>query len=74
LRKNILKTLNEEADRPISLSSLVDKIREIIKYYYGDEYDAVPINCCEAALQLIYDTLIKPSIVGGGYSSVKCIG
>ncbi len=74
LRSDIIKSIQRAARKPLVLSSLVDDIRTLIKSYYGDEYDAVPVNSCEAALWLFYHVLVKPSTLGSAASRSKCIG
>lgn len=37
-----------------------DELREVVKDVYGDEYDAVAANTCEALLRLTLETLCAP--------------
>ena len=43
-----------------------EKIRDVVKSYYGDEYDAALISTCEAALAVSFDVLCMPPTMGKG--------
>jgi len=68
--------LSTEVGRAIEAASrkvienkfLVEEIRELVKDVYGDEFDAAPINTCEAALWVSFDTLAAPPLTGRGAS------
>lgn len=49
-----------------SLPRSVDRLREVVKDYYGDDYDAAPIGSGEAALWTLFDTLMTPPSTGRG--------
>jgi len=66
LREDIIKVAADIASKVVPLAKLVDEIREIVKSVYGDEYDAAPVNTCEAALWVCFDTLFCPPISGRG--------
>ncbi|MDK2835387.1 MAG: hypothetical protein PWP21_164 [Thermosediminibacterales bacterium] len=66
LRKDILEYSEKGAKEVIPLSKLTDEIRELVKEVYGDEYDACPVNTCEAGLWVTYDTLFSPPMQGRG--------
>lgn len=66
LRKDIMEAAEKGGREVIPLARLVDEIREIVKDVYGDEYDAAPINTCEAALWVTFDTLFTPPMLGRG--------
>jgi hypothetical protein len=66
LRKDIEEYMAKGVKEVIPLSKLVDEIRELVKTYYGDEYDAAPINTCEAGLWVTFDTLFAPPMQGRG--------
>ena len=40
--------------------AIEDQLREVIKDVYGDAYDAVAANTCEAALRITLETLCTP--------------
>jgi len=44
----------------------VDQIRELVKSFYGDEYDACPVNTCEGGLWVSFDCLFTPPMQGRG--------
>lgn len=66
--------LSTEVGRAIEAASrkvienkfLVEEIRELVKDVYGDEFDAAPINTCEAALWVSFDVLAAPPLTGRG--------
>jgi hypothetical protein len=66
--------LGREVDEAIAAVSrkvlpsavLDEKIRDIVKSFYGDEYDAALISTCEAGLNVSYDTLCMPPTTGRG--------
>ncbi len=66
LREDVEKFMTEESKKVVPLAVYVDQIREIIKTYYGDEYDAAPVNTCEAGLWVTFDCLFTPPMQGRG--------
>jgi hypothetical protein len=66
LREDISRYCEEGGKEVIPLAKLVDEIRELVKAYYGDEYDAAPVNTCEAGLWVTYDSLFTPPNLGRG--------
>ncbi|MBF0290057.1 MAG: hypothetical protein HQM14_19745 [SAR324 cluster bacterium] len=66
LRDDIKKAAEDISKEVVSLGILMDEIREIVKSFYGDEYDAAATNTCEAALWLSFDSLFCPPISGHG--------
>ena len=66
--------ISEEVDKAISAVAhevipnkvFADEIRDIVKDYYGDDYDAVLVSTCEAALWLSFDVLVSPPFSGRG--------
>ncbi len=53
--------------RKVLPSAVLDeKIRDVVKEYYGDEYDAALISTCEAGLNVAFDTLCMPPTLGRG--------
>lgn len=66
LREDIMKASEELGKEVVPLAKLVDEIRELVKDIYGDEYDACPVNTCEAGLWVTYDTLFTPPNLGRG--------
>lgn len=56
-----------DVSRKIIPSAVFDeKIRDIVKEYYGDEYDAALISTCEAGLVVSFETLVTPPTLGKG--------
>ncbi len=66
LRDDIEHFMAQEAKKVVPLAVYVDQIREIIKEVYGDDYDAAPVNTCEAGLWVCFDTLMTPPNQGRG--------
>jgi hypothetical protein len=66
LREDIEKAMATEGRKVVPLAVYVDQIREIIKEVYGDDYDAAPVNTCEAGLWVSFETLVTPPMQGRG--------
>ncbi|HSW09939.1 MAG TPA: hypothetical protein VLK32_03425 [Bacillota bacterium] len=66
MREDVLQAAERGATEVIPLSRLVEEIREIVKDYYGDEYDVCPVNTCEGGLWVSYDVLFTPPFTGRG--------
>lgn len=72
LKKQIVEEIARAATSPRNLIEYVDEIRIIVKEVYGDDYDACPVNSCEAALWLSLDVLASPPLAGRGDSYRSC--
>jgi hypothetical protein len=68
LRRDVQSAMEVAARKVIENKFLVEDIRELVKDYYGDSYDAVAVNTCEAALGLCFDALATPPLAGRGES------
>jgi hypothetical protein len=68
LRPDIVAAVAEGARSPKNLIEYAEEIRIVVKQEYGDDYDALPINTCEAALWAALETLAAPPIAGRGDS------
>jgi hypothetical protein len=66
LRDDIEHFMAEESKKVVPLAVYVDQIREVVKEMYGDDYDAAPVNTCEAGLWVCFDTLMSPPMQGRG--------
>ncbi|HSW30768.1 MAG TPA: hypothetical protein VLH75_14875 [Longimicrobiales bacterium] len=66
LRDDIEHAMATEGRKVVPLGVYVDQIRELVKSYYGDEYDACPVNTCEAGLWVSFDSLMTPPLLGRG--------
>jgi hypothetical protein len=56
-----------DVSRKIIPSSVFDeKIRDVVKEFYGDDYDAALISTCEAGLNVSFDALCTPPTLGKG--------
>lgn len=56
---NEIVEINRNGKTP-SVREIEDQLREVIKSIYGDEYDAVAANTCEACLRIAASTLFQP--------------
>ena len=66
IAKDVLRVMDKASDEIRPLSDLNDDLRETIKDFYGDDYDAVPIASGEAALWIAFEALVSPSFLGRG--------
>ncbi len=66
LRRDIVEAMSNGARSTRDLIEYIEDIRVIIKEEYGDDYDAIPINTCEAALWASLDTFATPPLAGRG--------
>lgn len=64
--KEVREAMHEAATKVIPNSILDEEVREIIKDVYGDEYDGLAVNTCEAALWVSFDVLATPPLTGRG--------
>lgn len=68
LRQDVIDNIVSGAKSPTNLVHYIDQIRELVKQAYGDDYDACPVNSCEAALWLSLEVLSAPPVAGRGDS------
>lgn len=66
LRRDVQEAIRKGTSEVIPLAALVDEIRTLVKSVYGDEYDAAPVNTCEAGLWVSFDSLFTPPNLGRG--------
>jgi len=66
LRRDIAEASEKGMKEVVPLAKLVDEIRELVKDYYGDEYDVASTSTCEAGLWTVFGSLFTPSIAGMG--------
>lgn len=66
LRRDVVAAMKTGMEKTVSPREIGDEIRRVVKSVYGDEYDAVPTNSCEAALFATYDALFTPPRAGVG--------
>lgn len=59
LNARVRAAIEEGSRKIVNLASLDDHIRQIVKGYYGDEWDAVAVSSGEAALWVTLDTLVS---------------
>lgn len=65
-QKEVIKAMHEAAIQVIPNKILDEEVREIVKGVYGDEYDGLVVNTCEAALWVSFDVLATPPMQGRG--------
>lgn len=66
LINEVARALEASARKVIPNKILDEELREIIKDYYGDDYDAAAVSTCEAALWVTFDVLASPPFTGRG--------
>lgn len=66
LRKDILEATERGNREVMPLAKLAEELREVVKDYYGDEYDACAVSTCEAGLWATFDSLFTPPNLGRG--------
>jgi hypothetical protein len=62
-----------ESKKVVPLAVYVDQIREEIKGFYGDDYDAAPVNTCEGGLWVSFDSLMTPPALVVAITSAHAI-
>lgn len=66
----VTETIAEARKRPFyPPKEAADKLRNVIKDFYGDEYDAASTCNCESALRVTFDTLFAPATMRKGDAS-----
>jgi len=66
LRDDVEAEISRLGKKVVPCTILAHEMRGIVKSYYGDEYDCCPVNTCEAALWVSFDTLVTPPFAGRG--------
>lgn len=66
LVNEVTQAMEDGARKIITSASLDEKIREVVKDHYGDEYDAALVNTCEAALFVSFEVMCMPPLGGRG--------
>ena len=75
IRQDVMDAMVSVADEFTSPKLLGDEIRRLVRSVYGDGYDGVATNSCEAALEVAYDALLAPPQLGRGDTyRARCIG
>jgi len=71
IMEEVIKEMVKSSRTLMKVADLDTKIRNLVKLHYGDDYDGVVINTCEAALWVTFDTLISPPFSGRGDSYIS---
>ncbi len=67
LLSRVVEDAMHQAARQVLPSAVLDeRIRDVVKSYYGDDYDAALVNTCEAGLAVCFDVLCMPPTLGKG--------
>lgn len=66
LSREVEEAMNDAARKVLPSAVLDEKIRDVVKEYYGDGYDAALVNTCEAGLATSFDVLCMPPTLGKG--------
>jgi len=66
LTRKVTEAMEAGARKVINNANLNERVRELVKSHYGDEWDAACVNTCEAGLWVTIDTLFTPPLTGRG--------
>ncbi len=66
LVREVDEAISAVSRKVIPSAALDEKLRDVIKDVYGDEYDCALVNTCEGGLQVSYDVLCMPPMAGRG--------
>ena len=66
LSREVDAAVSAAARKVIPSAVFDEKIRDLVKSYYGDDYDAALISTCEAGLAVSFDVLCMPPTLGKG--------
>jgi hypothetical protein len=66
LRREILDAIHKASTELRPVQAYGDDIRRVVKSFYGEAYDAVPVNTCEGAILATYEALVAPPLMGRG--------
>src|ERR1051325_74620 len=72
LTRRVSTAIEAGSRKAINNATLDERVRDLVKDYYGDEWDAVCVNTCEAGLWVTYDALFTPPFSGRGDSYRAC--
>jgi hypothetical protein len=68
LSREVDEAISDVSRRVIPSAVFDEKIRDLVKSFYGDKYDAALVSTCEAALAISFDVLCMPPTMGKGDS------
>lgn len=66
LSRAVEEAMHDAARKVLPSAVLDERLRDLVKEYYGDGYDAALVNTCEAGLNVAYDVLCVPPTLGKG--------
>lgn len=66
MTREVSEAIDAVSRKVIHNSVLDERLRDVVKEYYGDEYDGALVNTCEGALHLSYEVLCMPPLTGRG--------
>jgi hypothetical protein len=66
LGESIRAAIDKGSGKYVSLATLDTRVRELVKGYYGDEWDGVVVSTAEAALWVTFESLIVPPLMVRG--------
>lgn len=66
LARQAAEAMDRAARQIIPSAGLDEKIREVVKQVYGDDFDAALVNTCEAGLAASMEALFVPPTLGRG--------
>ena len=65
-RAEVLDAIRAGSEKLVGVKSLNARLRTLIKDYYGDEWDSIAVSTGEAALHVVIEVLMAPSLAGRG--------
>ena len=66
IAKDVMKAMSQPENIVRPLPDLVDDLRDVVKDYYGDEFDAASVGSGEGALWVAFEALVASPMLGRG--------
>jgi len=66
LGESVREAIDKGSEKLISLAALDTRVRELVKGYYGDDWDGVVVGTAEAALWVTFESLMVPPLMVRG--------
>ncbi len=66
LAREVAAAMDQAARKVIPSAALDEQLRQVVKDFYGDGYDAALVSTCEAGISTCLETLFAPPLTGRG--------
>jgi hypothetical protein len=66
IAKDVMKAMSQPENAVRPLPDLVDDLRDVVKDYYGDQFDVAPAGSGEGALWVAFEALVASPMLGRG--------